>query len=68
MARPGPRNLITDVDGILVGNAIEPAMRTGVTAVLPTAPTLAGVDFAARPAPAKSTGWTRPASSTASTR
>ena len=44
MARPGPRNLITDVDGILVGNAVEPAMRTGVTVVLPTAPTLAGVD------------------------
>ena len=44
MARPGPRNLITDVDGILVGNAVEPAVRTGVTVVLPAAPTLAGVD------------------------
>ena len=44
MARPGPRNLITDVDGVLVGNAIAVAMRTGVTVVLPTQPTLAGVD------------------------
>ena len=44
MARPGPRNLITDVDGILVGNAEESAARTGVTVILPTAPTLAGVD------------------------
>ena len=44
MARPGPRNLITDVDGILVGNAVESRMRTGVTVVLPVKPTLAGVD------------------------
>ena len=44
MARPGPRNLITDVEGILVGNATEPRMRTGVTVVLPSRPTLAGVD------------------------
>ena len=44
MAHPGPRNLITDVDGILVGNAVAVAMRTGVTVVLPTQPTLAGVD------------------------
>lgn len=44
MARPGPRNLITDVEGFLVGNATEPRMRTGVTVVLPERPTLAGVD------------------------
>ena len=44
MARPGPRNLITDVDGILVGNAVESRMRTGVTVVLSVKPTLAGVD------------------------
>jgi L-aminopeptidase/D-esterase-like protein len=33
--RPGPRNLITDVDGILVGNAEEHRVRTGVTVVYP---------------------------------
>jgi L-aminopeptidase/D-esterase-like protein len=33
--RPGPRNLITDVDGILVGNAVDQRARTGVTVVLP---------------------------------
>lgn len=44
MVRPGPRNLITDVEGILVGNAEEPGMRTGVTVLLPSQPTLAGVD------------------------
>jgi L-aminopeptidase/D-esterase-like protein len=33
--RPGPRNLITDVDGILVGNAEDHRARTGVTVVLP---------------------------------
>ncbi|MFP6748513.1 MAG: P1 family peptidase [Alphaproteobacteria bacterium] len=35
MIRPGPRNLITDVDGILVGNAEDQRARTGVTVVLP---------------------------------
>jgi len=34
--RPGPRNLITDVDGILVGNAEDHRVRTGVTVVYPT--------------------------------
>jgi L-aminopeptidase/D-esterase-like protein len=41
--RPGPRNLITDVAGIAVGNAEDEAVRTGVTVVLPeTAATAAG--------------------------
>ncbi|MDP6344989.1 MAG: P1 family peptidase, partial [Alphaproteobacteria bacterium] len=35
MIRPGPRNLITDVDGITVGNAEDPRAITGVTVVLP---------------------------------
>src|SRR3954463_10124572 len=35
--RPGPRNLITDVDGILVGNAEDHRVRTGVTVVYPAA-------------------------------
>src|SRR4051812_1872146 len=33
--RPGPRNLITDVAGILVGNAEDHRVRTGTTVVLP---------------------------------
>ncbi len=32
---PGPRNLITDVAGIRVGNAEDHRIRTGVTVVLP---------------------------------
>ncbi len=34
MLRPGPRNLITDVDGIRVGNAEDERVRSGVTVVL----------------------------------
>ncbi len=44
MIGPGPRNLITDVDGILVGNAEDVAVRSGVTVVFPTAPAVAAVD------------------------
>lgn len=44
MMRPGPRNLITDVDGICVGNASDGRVRTGVTIVLPDAPAVAAVD------------------------
>jgi L-aminopeptidase/D-esterase-like protein len=43
-ARPGPRNLITDVPGIKVGNAADDALHSGVTVVLPDAPTVASVD------------------------
>jgi L-aminopeptidase/D-esterase-like protein len=35
--RPGPRNLITDVEGILVGNAEDHRARTGVTLIYPEA-------------------------------
>jgi L-aminopeptidase/D-esterase-like protein len=35
MSRPGPRNLITDVDGVLVGHASDPANRTGSTVLRP---------------------------------
>jgi L-aminopeptidase/D-esterase-like protein len=41
---PGPRNLITDVDGILVGNAGDHRVRTGVTVVLPAARCAAAAD------------------------
>ena len=44
MSQPGPRNLITDVPGIKVGNAEDQAVRTGVTVVLPDAPVVASVD------------------------
>lgn len=42
--RPGPRNLITDVAGLKVGNAEDPAARSGVTVVLPDGPVVAAVD------------------------
>lgn len=37
MANPGPRNLITDVEGILVGNAQQPSIATGVSVICPDA-------------------------------
>lgn len=42
-ARPGKRNLITDVPGILVGQAQDDAVKTGVSVVLGDAPFTAGV-------------------------
>lgn len=44
MAAPGPRNLVTDVDGIRVGNAHDPRLRSGVTVVLGDATATAAVD------------------------
>lgn len=41
---PGPRNLITDVEGILVGNAEDHAAASGATVVLPQERCAAGVD------------------------
>src|SRR5215469_2210865 len=38
MIRPGPRNLITDVDGIRVGQAEDARVRTGVTVLLTEEP------------------------------
>ncbi|MDA0951290.1 MAG: P1 family peptidase [Proteobacteria bacterium] len=40
----GPRNLITDVEGILVGNAHDHDAASGVTVVLPRTRSSAGVD------------------------
>jgi len=45
MIRPGPRNLITDVAGLRVGNAEDWAARTGVTVVLPEERAVAAVDI-----------------------
>ncbi len=42
--RPGPRNLITDVDGLVVGNAADPRLRSGVTVLTADRPFTAGVN------------------------
>ncbi|PZQ49501.1 MAG: peptidase T4 [Rhodovulum sulfidophilum] len=42
--RPGPRNLITDVPGLLVGNASDDRIKTGVTVLTAAAPFTAAVD------------------------
>lgn len=39
----GPRNLITDVAGLRVGNAQDDVIKSGVTVILPDAPMVAGV-------------------------
>src|SRR4051794_34259505 len=44
MAEPGPRNLITDVPGLLVGQAEDSAAMTGTTVVLAERPAVAAVD------------------------
>src|SRR5262245_55679205 len=44
MAGPGPRNLITDVPGLLVGQAEDAAGITGTTVVLAERPAVAAVD------------------------
>jgi L-aminopeptidase/D-esterase-like protein len=44
MVRAGPRNLITDVDGILVGNAEDSRALTGATIVLPDKAAVASGD------------------------
>ncbi len=44
MAKPGPRNLITDVAGLRVGEAHDAAARTGVTVLLADAPFVAAAD------------------------
>jgi L-aminopeptidase/D-esterase-like protein len=44
MAEPGPRNLITDVSGLLVGQAEDADGITGTTVVLTEMPAIAAVD------------------------
>jgi len=39
--QPGPRNRITDVDGIRVGNAEVPELVTGATVVIADRPAVA---------------------------
>lgn len=43
-ARPGPRNLITDVPGLAVGQARDETVRTGVTVILPDDRAVCAVD------------------------
>ena len=43
-ARPGPRNLITDVPGLTVGQAQDHTVRTGVTVILPAERAVCAVD------------------------
>jgi len=45
-ARPGARNLITDVAGLKVGQADDPRARTGVTVILPDRPAVAACSVA----------------------
>lgn len=40
----GPRNLITDIEGLRVGSSVDQRARTGVTVLLPEAPARAAVD------------------------
>ncbi len=40
---PGPRNLLTDVTGLAVGNAADPVRKSGVTVVTADRPFTAGV-------------------------
>jgi len=44
LTTPGPQNLITDVDGILVGNAHDEKTRSGTTIILPETRAIAAVD------------------------
>ena len=41
MFRHGPRNLITDVDGLLVGNAHDQRLKSGVTVIVCEEPAVA---------------------------
>lgn len=42
MAHPGPKNLITDVAGLKVGNAADPAVKSGTTVLVGDAPFTCG--------------------------
>lgn len=43
MARPGSRNLITDIEGISVGQAEDARIGTGVSVIVPDCPVLAAI-------------------------
>ena len=59
---PGPRNLITDVPGLRVGNARDDALKSGATVLVGGAPFTASVNvMGGAPARAKPIFW-RPTS------
>ncbi len=43
--QPGPRNLITDVAGLCVGNAADARLKSGVTVVVPDRPAVASCEI-----------------------
>ncbi len=43
---PGPKNLITDIAGLKVGHAIDDAVRTGVSVIVPDAPAVIAANIA----------------------
>ncbi len=43
--KPGPRNLITDVEGLRVGNASDATLKSGVTCLVSDRPFTAAVDI-----------------------
>lgn len=45
MQKPGPRNSITDIDGLRVGHAEDRRLLTGATVILPDRPVVAAADF-----------------------
>ncbi|RSC26375.1 peptidase S58 family protein [Pseudomonas putida] len=45
MPRPGPRNLLTDIPGLLVGHALDERVATGVTVIRTERPWTASVDI-----------------------
>ncbi|TIM19192.1 MAG: peptidase T4, partial [Mesorhizobium sp.] len=45
MFRTGPRNLITDVAGLRVGNASDARLKSGVTTIVCDEPAVAGVQI-----------------------
>src|SRR5258707_3031031 len=61
MATAGPLNLITDVPGLVVGQAEDPAGITGTTVVLADAPAVAAVDVRGRAPGSRETELLRPA-------
>ncbi|HZK90060.1 MAG TPA: P1 family peptidase [Stellaceae bacterium] len=61
MANWGPRNLITDVAGILVGQGEDRAAITGTTVVLAEAPAVAAVDVRGGAPGSRETELLRPA-------
>ncbi len=57
MIRVGPDNLLTDVSGILIGNAEDKAARSGVTVVLPNDRATAAVDVRGGAPGIREVGW-----------